>query len=266
MDFLKKIKAFTLAEVLLSLTIIGVISSLTIPTVLSNTEKRTNAALVKKALAKLDMVTELALTESQFQPQLRCYYWANGNKSGCTTVKNPDNEDGSHGGWTTTCPTTPPTGMTPNGYYEHCVAFYNFTQENLKVVKSCEKAKDDGCAPEYKNGINTNKPKKDGESDEEYKKRMQYESAGCGNWRAETLKTRPAFVTNDGMIFMAYAKGTPIYAVDVNGKRGPNKFGYDVFFFQMKGDLGQTPAFYPGGCEFIEKGGSSTSSMITGKY
>jgi len=263
---LKKSIAFTLAEVLLSLSILGVVSALTIPSVLHTNEIRANAALLKKAVTKLDEVVQMASIEPEFQP-LNCHYWEpNQNRSGCTTEKIYDSTGKKS--WKTTCPENTPSGMNTNGYFADCAKLYEYTLNNLKVVKSCNEAVKEGCAPKYKSNDEKYKdenPQGD-TSDDEYNTKVYNETAGCSAFQRGYLEKRPSFVTNDGMIFMAYDKGTPIYAIDVNGKRGPNKMGYDVFFLQLRGDLGYSPSFRPGGCEYIEPGGKKTAEMLKGKY
>lgn len=272
MKIFKRLKAFTMAEVLVSLTIIGILSILTIPAVVSSTEKRTNAALLRKAVAKLDMVYEQAATEEQFMPVMKCFYWRDSDVSknrneGCKSER-IYNDDGLLTGWKTICPEGVTSPENLNGRYDHCSALYNYMLENMKVTKSCTAAQD-GCIPNYdgKDVIAAQKtPQGDDESDEQFEIRMKNSVKGCEGWSAANMRTKPAFITNDGMIFMPYSTGIPIFAVDVNGKKGPNKFGYDVFFLTAKGDLNETPSFYPGGCDFYHKGGTTTSAMLNGKY
>lgn len=45
-----KLKAFTLAEVLITLGIIGVVAAMTLPTVINNFRKKTNSSTVKKGI------------------------------------------------------------------------------------------------------------------------------------------------------------------------------------------------------------------------
>ena len=55
----KKKNAFTLAEVLITLTIIGVVSSLTIPALMSNASASKNKASLKKALSVLNQAVKM---------------------------------------------------------------------------------------------------------------------------------------------------------------------------------------------------------------
>lgn len=264
-----KTKAFTMAEVLVSLTIIGVISSLTIPAVIHNTVKKQNQALLKKALIKLDTVVEMAYMESQFQP-FNCYYWENGSPTGCKAVPQYD-ENGEKTGWTyENCA----NGESPNGKFSNCSNLYDYVKNNLKTVKTCDNnAFTNGCAPDYK-GIDSvyeeNNPPPDEDASEDEKKAWEVNKSnntvGCSGWTYENMKKKPAIVTSDGMIFIPYEDSIPIFAIDVNGKKGPNRFGYDVFFLQLKGTGENIPGFAPGSCEFIEKGGVSTSTMLNGTF
>jgi len=273
MKITKILKAFTLAEVLVSLTIIGVISALTIPTVVNNTEVRANSALLKKALNKLDSVIEQATLDEQFGGQFECFYWRDeyvraARNLGCYAQGKYD-ETGLLTGWETVCPEGVNVPGNLNGRYSDCTGFYDYMLNNLKVTKSCDKAIQQGCIPAYdgKDAVFSQKNQKnEGETDEEYLVRVKNSVKGCDAFSAEQIKTRPAFITNDGMIFIAYSKSLPIFLVDVNGKKGPNKFGYDVFSFVAKGDIGDIPSFLPGGCEYTHKGGKSTAQMLKGKY
>lgn len=63
-----KKKAFTLAEALVTLVIIGVIAALTIPGILVNTEQHEYKSALKKALSMLNQVIELNLALEGYGP------------------------------------------------------------------------------------------------------------------------------------------------------------------------------------------------------
>ena len=47
------------------------------------------------------------------------------------------------------------------------------------------------------------------------------------------------FVLSDGTYiieYYAYLGGIPIYVVDINGTKGPNKWGYDILSFGLTGN------------------------------
>lgn len=63
-----KHKAFTLAEALITLVIIGVIAALTIPAILVNTEQHEYKSALKKALSTLNQVIELNVALEGYGP------------------------------------------------------------------------------------------------------------------------------------------------------------------------------------------------------
>ena len=63
-----KKKAFTLAEALITLVIIGVIAALTIPAILVNTEQHEYKSALKKALSMLNQVIELNIALDGYGP------------------------------------------------------------------------------------------------------------------------------------------------------------------------------------------------------
>ncbi len=68
------------------------------------------------------------------------------------------------------------------------------------------------------------------------------------------------------MIFFPYSSNyASIIAVDVNGMKGPNKWGYDLFSLQVVGNYSKNPVYKPGGCEFVEKDGKSGTQMLNNK-
>ena len=64
----KKNRAFTLAEALITLVIIGVIAALTIPAILVNTEQHEYKSALKKALSALNQVIELNIALEGYGP------------------------------------------------------------------------------------------------------------------------------------------------------------------------------------------------------
>ena len=64
----KKLFAFTLAEALITLVIIGLIAALTIPGILVNTEQHEYKSALKKALSSLNQVIELNIALDGYGP------------------------------------------------------------------------------------------------------------------------------------------------------------------------------------------------------
>lgn len=237
-----KIKAFTLSEMVIALGIIGVIAALTMPSVVYNVNNRANSALLKKAVVKLNDVVELSMSESRFQPYPKCYY---------SRRINPGSGD-----------------------YSQCQELYAFMKENLRTIKICDSnGVSEGCIPQYK-GKDTvfqeqnPPPESDATQAEKDKYADEMEKAinGCEGFSYDSMKSKPAIVTSDGIILIPYNNsfsGWPIFAVDVNGKKSPNRFGYDVFFLKLSGDPGEIPSFEPETfCAYYEKGGYTTQEML----
>jgi prepilin-type N-terminal cleavage/methylation domain-containing protein len=60
---MRKIKGFTLAEVLITLSIVGVISAMTIPNLVGNASRRGQVALLRKAYVDLTEALDIELTQ-----------------------------------------------------------------------------------------------------------------------------------------------------------------------------------------------------------
>ncbi len=79
-----KKRAFTLAEALITLVIIGVIAALTIPAILVNTEQHEYKSALKKALSSINQVIELNIALEGYGPI---------EAGGMTSPDDPDNPD-----------------------------------------------------------------------------------------------------------------------------------------------------------------------------
>ena len=230
-DF-KKNAAFTLAEVLITLGIIGVVAAMTIPTLIANYQEKSLNTQFKKAYALINQ--GLLNVQSQYGYLPKCYY----NVTDTNVQISTDCEDLSE-------------------------KFF----ASLKVTKKCEgNAYKDGCIPEYE-GMDTvaNANNPDVEPPEGYEDYGEYISRACTYFRKNAiLNDRTAYVLADGTIMIPYDAnhtGARIIAVDTNGQKGPNKWGYDLYSFLIKSD-GQKFKYYGGGCMSIEEGGQDTTAMI----
>ena len=149
----RKHTAFTLAETLVTLTIIGVIAAITIPNLISKYQKHTYVVGLKKAYSVLTNAFTMAVNE------------------GDVTFKVGETEDDIKA----------------------------TIQRYLKIVKTCGTNNLSDC------GVN-NYP-------------------GYGSIWAST-----SYITEDGIIYTSTSTG--IFA-DVNGPKGPNKAGRDIFYFEI---------------------------------
>lgn len=71
-----------------------------------------------------------------------------------------------------------------------------------------------------------------------------------------------ALVLNDGVIIISFHSSlTPnIFAVDINGNKGPNKWGHDLFGFLLTAD--EKRGYILTGLDYVEKDGMTTKKMI----
>lgn len=170
---------FTLAEVLITLVIIGVIAAITVPVVMANHKKTETAAKLKKFYSTLSNAVRLSEIESGNQS----YEWG---------VYREADGTGSHVGPSYIC-----------SDYNSMKTFYETYLLNhmsyVKVSKMSDNAK-------YFNQID-----------------IQFKD----------LSNNSAVVyLNDGSLF--YGDECPMSIVyDVNGEKGPNKMGRDLFQFNI---------------------------------
>lgn len=225
--------AFTLAEVLITLGIIGVVAAMTMPALISNHKKM----VFKNQYKKLYSTIYQAYTKSVF------------DVGGVTDCYHTDINTGVHGKWSDKAA---------------CADFREAVEKNLLIGKICTtKAADNGCLQkdQYK-GLDTlltdNNPDV---SDEE----LAENAKNCGGLNKNSINnTNLVYVLNDGAIIISYLKDSvPIsMLLDVNGQKGPNKWGYDLFKMSFYKD-GNNYKFAPIGCgvNSYEKGGISSTKM-----
>ena len=200
--------AFTLAEVLITLGIIGIVSAMTIPTLVKNYQKKVLNNQFMQTYAILSQA--LRLTTSQIGYMPKCYY-----KSSATPVD-----------------------------YSGCKEFWKIFYSNLKVSKICEEnALELGCIAKYR-GIDTiiNEQRPDAVVPDGYENIGQYQTSGCAYWRENRLHNDiRVLVLNSGVSILEFVPNKhqhafPLIAVDINGKSAPNKWGYDLFEFALEFD------------------------------
>lgn len=165
---------FTLAEVLITLGIIGVVAAMTMPTLIQNQQKRSLEVATQKFYSMM----------SQAVKQYMADYGVDDLRNSPLTVVND-------------------TDSEVDRAQKACE---DFVQKYLKVVKVCE----DGCfADTYT--------------------RQNGEVGAIGS-SADFYTGK--FVLADGAVLDLWAgdKSWPIFLyVDVNGRKGPNKIGYDLW-------------------------------------
>jgi len=178
----KKYTAFTLAEVLITLGIIGVVAAMTLPSVIQNQQKHSLEVATKKFYTNMSQAIKLYMADQ-----------------GVDDLRN-----------------TPLTAVCDENHdcdYESAKAgASNFMHKYFKVIKEC-KDNDSSCWVDKYTKFN-------GESQK----------------NSFDLFSDNTYVLSDGMAvcFNApddYYPGT--ITVDVNGKKGPNRIGYDVWSMSL---------------------------------
>ena len=211
-------KAFTLAEVLITLGIIGVVSAITISTVVSKYQKYVLKNQFIKSYSNLQNAINMTIS-------------ANGTYYDCYT-----------------------NGLSGIDYHDSdCSAFWNDFKENLKILKTCD----------YKAG----------KCNVKYKTREEVIATGGSTKDSSCSFLRVAqndiYVLADGSYFIqAKAKtawhNTLYMTIDVNGEKGPNKWGYDVFYLMLQRDNAtSTVKLTDRVCALKEKGGYYATELIT---
>ena len=205
------INGFTLAEVLITLVIIGVIAALTIPTAINNTknqELKTQFAKAYSTISQAVYKTEM----NDFFGYAECFYGEGGL----------DNQ------------------MT------NCGPFYTALSKNLQVQKVCNgNAMADGCVPVY----------------------QSYASGGCGGFSESYINNiLVVYVLSNGQIiipwYYSYSGGMALFMVDINGHKGPNAAGKDLFSFRLKRKPDTSLYLAADSCQPTVSGGKSSSEMI----
>jgi len=202
---------FTLAEVLITLVIIGVIAALTIPTAINKSKEEELKSQFKKAYSTISQA--LYKTEmNDFYGYVQCYY---------------DQDNG---------------GALVQG---QCGSFFNTLAKNLSLQKVCKgNAKADGCVPAYKN-YNT--------------------IAGCARFDEDSINNSDySYVLSNGQIIITFgAVGScPVFLYDINGHKGPNAYGKDLFAFRIERNSNSGIFTNQGSCEFPTAGCKTTREMI----
>lgn len=201
----KYFKGFTLAEILITLTVIGVVSALTLPNVM----KKYNEFVIKKRFAKFYSNISQAFARGYNDNGMtwNCYYALNNNSG--------------FAGW--------------NGNWTVCMNEGKEVFKYLKVIKKCRYTSgENNCIKSYPRIQGSNF------SDNYY------------------------FLSDGSIIITPHDYALLYFAVDINGAKGPNKNGYDIFWFITARDGFTKNKFYiaPYPNHSIYEGGKTTKEML----
>ncbi len=202
-NFILKKLAFTLAEVLITLAIIGVVAAMTMPTLIQHFQKKSLETQTQRFYSMM----------SQAVKQYMADYGVDDLRNTPLAYDNYEYE----------------------GSPEAIASIRDFVTKYLKVVKECDHDANDCFASEYQ-VWNGSKP--DGENFTNFTTRA--------NW-----DRRRDYVLADGSVIRIGYNGPIALYVDVNGKKGPNRVGYDLWYMDIFWDgvideYGVTPEFRSG--------------------
>jgi len=201
--------AFTLAEVLVTLGIIGIVAAMTLPMLAKNYQFYVRQQQFKKAYAELSIASQK--TQIDMGEGVKCFYEYTGYDM--QTLNGRDIRD--------------------------CNFFFVEFLKNLNIVKYCEKNAIKGkcISPDLRGAekvfAEMHDPK-DKESNE-----IHYLETCPGASSTTVTKYTSAYVTNSGYtivpryILSSGVNPTPLFLIDINAHKGPNKWGHDMFLFQF---------------------------------
>ena len=260
---MKKI-GFTLAEVLMTLGIIGIVAAMTIPTLVSDFQKRALAGQFKKSYANMTQVLKLAIVDMGYQP--RCGYWPS-NESPYADLNvevtvNPDTGEKSWHQIVDGEQVSLPSGY--NGPMTHCSALSRAMLKRLKIVKECKgNGVANGCiaSPGYEGNDTLAKIMDPELSDID----AITATSGNGGFRKNNLNNNNHIILlADGSAIVSYGTqfSPQVFAIDVNGLKGPNKWGYDLFSFNLKYTSKLQDRLFVGQGGPVDVGGTSALTMV----
>ena len=205
--------AFTLAEVLITLGIIGVVAALTMPTLIKNYQKHETVNRLKETYSILYQAVRMSETENGLLET-----WE-----------------------------MPNAGWNENTYTYGKTFFKQYLKPYIKVAKECKYLSNECWADEY--------TRPDGSINEYFS--------------ASTNKTYGMVLANGSVIgFWPRGSFCEIY-VDLNGKKGPNKYGKDAFdIVIVKTPRNETyyGNFDRSGVYMYGQGKDRTTLLISGEY
>lgn len=218
--------AFTLAEVLITLGIIGIIAAMTLPTVIN----RANEYILKQQFKKVYNILQNAQMRiyADNESYYNCYYIKD-----TTSTKSND-----------------------------CQAMGKHLKKLLNPISICEdNAYSKGCIPKYK-GVDTveleNNP--DADTENTIRNCLGFTEESILN-QDETWVLKDGTII--GWYKYRYnSKYGPLIYVDINGNKRPNKWGYDIFPMIWRGDEKLVRLDANGVCTMAEKGGKSSKQML----
>ncbi|MBO5434560.1 type II secretion system protein [bacterium] len=236
--------AFTLAEVLVTLGIIGIVAAMTLPMLAKNYQQYVLLQQFKKAYATIAIASQK--TQIDMGEGVKCFYYK--NKYGYD----------AHG----------------VGNWTDCDYFFSEFVKNLKISKICEgDALEGKCIPKDMRGGEKVYAEVQG-GDDKQAAEEQFER-GCKGFMTNSIQNfSQVYVVNSGFTIIRYNTGAvrgyaPLFVVDVNAHKGPNKWGYDIYVLEFDKSTKKDSVFNVIGashCAPLDYGGVYAKDVITYLY
>ena len=211
----KQQSAFTLAEVLITLGIIGVVAAMTLPTLIQNHQKQTYVVGLQKAMnTTSNMFKKMQADEGVDFYNTKLY-----SEGVCESLPEWDNSSQQL--------------INRNGcedFYGNPSVFENIIPKYLKVVKTC---KGTNCNIRYTITDFSCQNNKCALTDQATNKNPVEVLRWIG-YDGHFVQNITGFYTNDGMVFYIFPAGNDSgigVLADINGEKGPNKLYRDLFFY-----------------------------------
>lgn len=221
--------AFTLAEVLLTLIIIGVITAMTLPGLKKYAEMEENISLLKKSYATIANATKIIETKHGDMKRWGKFTSDKGEGEG----EGEGEEGGGDEGNT----------ETPDGL----ASLAKYYKESMSIMKDCTNG-EEGCWTQTKDLKNSNY----GSEKNIVANGIAFSSADGMNWSFSGIEDPSSLGVDKGNT------ASILIWVDTNGNKKPNILGYDVFAFIAHPEKGVLPAGIDNDSSDCKDGGKGT--------
>lgn len=240
-----------MAEVLVTLGIIGIVAAMTLPTIINKSQEFILRNQYKRAYNVF--LNGLLTAQAKMGYPVNCYYWEK-NPYGSTACLNT-NKYGNCTKWALADGSKLPSDY--NGNMGDCTALEDMLfSKILTTTAYCEnKALEKGCLTDQYKGID--KVKLEQGADENSSAADPNRSFSDSNMKNNS----PVWILTNGVVIIRHRGLMPLYAIDINGHKGPNKWGYDIFLFTINGtNKDGIKNIYPDS-RVTEKGGKTSNQM-----
>ncbi len=140
-------------------------------------------------------------------------------------------------------------------YFNQCHEFWPKVLGQYKSIKDCGNWKNTNCRPKYKS-----------------KAEVLADGGTINNSACSfPIDSHYAYNLNDGSILYLFNSpesgytnhNSLFFGLDVNGLKGPNRWGYDLFYLNLYRENARKPVIgLTFVCELIEKGGQSAEDIM----